>query len=124
MSKRILFIFVLCTFILKHKAQFLDKKFYLIDSIEKKETNKNDFILIDNNLKKYHSTNSDTVKLNLLSEIVEGGNDQNIWIRYNRLLYIIADELAKKEQNKFLKNKFLSKKAQAINNYAFYVQND
>jgi tetratricopeptide (TPR) repeat protein len=123
MLKRILFVFILCSIALKDRAQFLDKKFYLVDSIEKKETNKNDFILIDSNLKIFNASNSDTLKLNLLSEIIENCNDENIWPRYNRLMYSTAEALAQKEQNTFLKNKFLSKKALAINNYGFYIQN-
>ncbi|MEO6303106.1 MAG: SpoIIE family protein phosphatase, partial [Bacteroidia bacterium] len=93
------------------------------DSIERTESNKSDFIFLEIALEKYKKSNSDTVKLTILSEIIENSNDENIWIRYNRIMYQMADDLAKKEPSVFLKNKFLSKKAQAINNYAYHMQN-
>lgn len=123
MLKRILFVFILCTIALKDQAQFLDKTFYLVDSIQKTATNTNDFILLDSNLKLYKTANSDTFKLNLLHEIVESSNDENIWTKYNRLMYQMASSLATKEKDPFLKNKYLSKKATAINNYGYYIQN-
>ncbi|MDP1803051.1 MAG: tetratricopeptide repeat protein [Bacteroidota bacterium] len=123
MLKRILFVFILCTIALKDQAQFLDKTFYLVDSIQKTATNTNDFILIDVNLKLYHSSSSDTSKLELLNEIIETCNDETIWSKYNRLMYDLSDKLAQKEQTIFLKNKYLSFKSLAINNFGFYIQN-
>ncbi len=123
MLKKILLVFILCIIALKDQAQFLDKEFYLVDSIEKTATNKNDFILLDANLKLYKTAKSDTFKLNLLYEIIESSNDENIWTKYNRLMYRMASSLAAKETDPFLKNKYLSKKATAINNYGYYIQN-
>jgi serine phosphatase RsbU (regulator of sigma subunit) len=118
-----LFILFTTVFFLKGKAQFLDKNFYLVDSIEKKESNKNDFIILEKNLKLYKETKSDTVKLEILNEIIETCNDENIWYRYNRLMYSQANTLAEKEQNSQLKRKLISYKALAINNVGFYIQN-
>ncbi len=123
MLKRLLFIYLFILIFSKNHAQFLDKKFYLVDSIEKKESNKNDFIIIEQNLKLFKSTTSDTLKLNLLNEIIENCNDESIWPKYNSLMYRMAINLASKEQNTFLKNKFLSKKAQGLNNYGYFIQN-
>lgn len=123
MLKRILFVFVLCTIVLKDQAQFLDRKFYLVDSIEKTATNKNDFIIIDGNLKLYHTSSSDTLKLKLLDEIIETCNDETIWSKYNRYMYKMSNELAQKEKTTSLKNEYLSYKSLAINNFGFYIQN-
>jgi len=105
------------------RAQFLDKKFYLVDSIQKKESNKSDFVLIDKYLKDYHASTHDTIKLNLLNEIIERCNDETIWSKYNRLMYTMANELAGEEQNVVLKNSYLSAKSHAINNFGYFIQN-
>ncbi len=123
MLKKILIILSFAFAFFSGNAQFLNKKFYLLDSLVKKETNKNDFILIEENLKLYHSSTSDTTKLKLLNEIIERCNDETIWTKYNRLMYKMADELAQNEQNGILKNRYLSHKSLAINNYGFYIQN-
>jgi serine phosphatase RsbU (regulator of sigma subunit) len=117
------FIFFFILLCLKNQAQFLDKTYYLVDSIEKKETNKNDFIFIESNLKKYKLANSDTLKLNLISQIIENVNDETIWPKYNQLLYSRASNLATNEKDPFLKNRYLAAKALAINNFGFYIQN-
>jgi tetratricopeptide (TPR) repeat protein len=123
MLKKILIILLFAFAFFSGSAQFLDKKFYLLDSLVKKETNKNDFILIEGNLKLYHSSSSDTTKLKLLNEIIERCNDESIWTRYNRLMYKMSDELAQKEKPGVLKNRYLSHKSLAINNYGYYIQN-
>ena len=78
MFKRTLILLFVIFFVTKNQAQFLDKNFYLVDSIEKKESNKNDFILIDKNLKLFHAATVDTIRLKLLNEIVENCNDETI----------------------------------------------
>jgi serine phosphatase RsbU (regulator of sigma subunit) len=123
MRKTILFLLFIVFIWNTSQAQFLDKKIYLVDSIEKKESNKNDFIIIEKNLKLYKQTKSDTVKLEILNEIIETCNDENIWYRYNRLMYQQATTLAVKEKSGQLKRKLTSYKALAINNVGFYIQN-
>jgi serine phosphatase RsbU (regulator of sigma subunit) len=116
----LLLLFVFC---FKNKAQFLDKKIYLVDSIEKNESNKNDFEFIEKGLKLIKESQSDTFKLNILSQMVETINDENIWPRYNRLFYSLASKAADSEKDSTLITHYLRSKAVAINNYAFYVQN-
>ena len=123
MIKRLFVILFLAFNYLANHAQFLDKRVYLVDSIQKTASNKNDFILIDQNLKLYHSSSSDSLKLKLLNEIIEQCNDEAIWTKYNRLMYQMSDQLAKKEQTGKLKNQYLSYKSLAINNYGYYIQN-
>lgn len=118
-----LFILFILVFIFQTKAQFLDKKIYLVDSIEKNETNKNDFEFIEKGLKLIKESQSDTFKLNILSQMVETINDENIWPRYNRLFYSLASKAADSEKDSTLITHYLRSKAVAINNYAFYVQN-
>ncbi|MDP3557788.1 MAG: SpoIIE family protein phosphatase [Bacteroidota bacterium] len=95
----------------------------MVDSIEKKESNKNDFVLIEANLKLYKEANSDTLKLRLLNQIVENCYDETIWPKYNRLMYNIANDLVLKEKDPVIKNKYLNSKALAINNFGYYIQN-
>ena len=123
MFKKVFCIFFLVLLFVKTHAQFLDKKYYLVDSIQKTESNKSDFIVIDKNLKLYHTVTSDSLKLSLLNDIIESCNDENIWPRYNRLMYLMANELSLKEKNPNLKKIYLSSKGFALNNYGFYAQN-
>ncbi|MBA2613014.1 MAG: tetratricopeptide repeat protein [Bacteroidetes bacterium] len=95
----------------------------MVDSIQRNASNKADFVLIDSNLKLYSLSSSDTVKLNLLHTIIENCNDERIWPKYNRYMYTMAEKLAVNEKNQILKNKYLSKKATALNNYGYYIQN-
>ncbi len=123
MFKKFIYFFLLILICFKNKAQFLDKKIYLVDSLQKKESNKNDFILIENNLKLYRQATADTARLSILNLIIEGCNDENIWPRYNRLMYSMANELYLKEKDPELKKRYLTEKGLALNNYGFYIQN-
>ncbi len=123
MIKRLLVILFLVFTYLAGQAQFLDKSFYLVDSIQKTVSNKNDFILIEKNVKLIKSATQDTVKLKLINELVENCNDENIWPKYNRLMYTMANTLLLKEQDDFLKKRYMASKALAINNFGYYIQN-
>ena len=65
-----LFLFFLLMNVIVPKAQdksdsdtiYCDKSFYLLDSLEISKVTKNDFVLIDSILKKYHSETDDTIK--------------------------------------------------------------
>ena len=70
MLRKLPLLLLIFVFSFKNKAQFLDKKFYLVDSIEKNESNKNDFEVIEKGLKLIKESQSDTFKLNILSQMV------------------------------------------------------
>jgi serine phosphatase RsbU (regulator of sigma subunit) len=115
-----LFFTLLC---FQNQAQFLDKKIYLVDSIQKTGSNKNDFEIIEKGLRLIKASPTDTFKLTVLSQMVENINDENIWPRYNRLLYSLATKSANTAKDSILITQYLKSKAVAINNYGYYVQN-
>ena len=73
----------------------MDKKIYLVDSIEVSTLINEDKIFLDSQIKKYSSAISDTTKIQTLVEIVEELHDEKIWIKYNRLINTIAEEKIK-----------------------------
>lgn len=123
LKSKLFVIIILSILCLKIEAQFLDKNYYLVDSLIKSKINANDFLIIEENTKKYKLTTDDTTKLNILGVLAENINDETIWPKYNRLSFIQATEALKKETDPIIKNKIKSKLAVAINNYGYYAQN-
>src|ERR1700739_195804 len=72
------------------KSQIKDKNWLLIDSVDYEKINPDYKPYIDSILTLYHKSNSDTAKLELLSLLAENIEDDNIWVRYNRLIYSLA----------------------------------
>ncbi|MGE0561064.1 MAG: tetratricopeptide repeat protein [Flavobacteriales bacterium] len=64
-----------------------DKSFYITDSLNLDEISMNDKLLIDSCLKVFHKSKIDTVKLSALAAIVEDCWDDNIWPKYNKIIY-------------------------------------
>lgn len=77
---------------------------------------------MDATLKEYYKASSDTSKLNYLSQIVEGLQNEKIWLRYNRLMYLSA---LQKLQNLSGRKYYLIKsfEALALNNIGYYYFN-
>jgi serine phosphatase RsbU (regulator of sigma subunit) len=117
-----LHILVLFFFALKLDAQFLDSKKYLVDSIQVANMDTVDKKILDGEIKKYNESSSDTTKIKILSGIVEALHDENVWIKYNRLLHKIATE---KLAGTSGRTYFVFKSAQslALNNYGYYYFN-
>ena len=67
-------------------AQFADKKFYLVDSLVYNDIELIHQTLIDSTLKLYHASNNDTLKLDLLNNIIDNCWDENVWPKYNTYL--------------------------------------
>ncbi len=123
MQNKLAYIIILISFLtLKANAQFLDKHYYLVDSIERNSLGKEDREFLDEQIKKYKNTSSDTVKIQTLSAIVEGLRDEKIWIKYNRLMNSIAAEKVKTANGR---NYYVFKVAEslAINNFGYYYFN-
>jgi serine phosphatase RsbU (regulator of sigma subunit)/TPR repeat protein len=101
-------------------AQFLDKKFYLLDSLNSKTINTNDKLAMDSLLKKYHSSSvADTQKVILLNLIVENIFDEKIWIRYNQLC-LNKSIAGQKNATGIVFNTFKRTEALALNNIGYY----
>jgi serine phosphatase RsbU (regulator of sigma subunit)/tetratricopeptide (TPR) repeat protein len=103
-----------------YSQNFADKTFYLIDSLVIEDVSAQDRQLIDSVLTLYHEEKLDTIKLQLISEIVETSWDDNVWPKYNQLLY---DNTQKLLSNPVLNSneKVVIKKiaASAVNNIGY-----
>lgn len=103
---------------------YADKEFYLVDSLILESIDKPDKDLIDSLLSLYHKSTKDSTKLGLISKITEDCLDDNVWPKYNQLLFNESQEklsypdLSKKEKI-FIKKAMAS----AINNKGYILYN-
>jgi len=105
------------------KAQFGDKGYFIIDSVDYDILSDVDKSLLDTVLTKYHWASHDTVRLKLLSKLANGLNDGLLWPRYNQLLFDETNEL---QQNKFdglSWSRIIGYRSEAINNFGFIQYN-
>ncbi len=100
--------------------QFGDKQHYLIDSLLVSEINAQDKKILDSILPQYHQSKSDTQKLSLINKITELCIDDNVWPKYNQLLYdesreVLSNPMLSKKEKNFVKRSV----AAAINNFGY-----
>lgn len=121
MKNKPLLIFFFFVFSLKTFAQFLDKNYYLVDSLVEGTINGADRKTLELALKRYSEASNDTTRTQLLSKLVEETQDEKIWIKYNRLLYkksvFLQTTVDKKSREYFL---FRIAEALAVNNFGYY----
>ncbi len=122
MKSKLILIFLFLIICFKIKAQFLDKNYYLVDSLIEMKMSNEDKSILKSSLQKYHHLTSDTAKINCLSYLIENIIDENIWTKYNRLLYKVSKE---KQIGKTGKLYFVFKVAEALalNNFGYYYFN-
>ncbi len=77
------------------KGQILDKKIFLLDSLDRKKISDVDFQIIKTETKNYAEAKSDTMRLLAIEHLVEGCYDEKVWMRYNSLMIKIAREKQK-----------------------------
>ena len=85
------YIYIFCFFFLFSVnagafEQYADKHFYLVDSLNYSALDPANKILLDTTLNAYHTTNNDTLKLNLLNRLINNCTDEKTWPKYNSLL--------------------------------------
>jgi serine phosphatase RsbU (regulator of sigma subunit) len=103
------------------KEQYLDKSFYLIDSIPDYLVSETDYYLLDSCLKLYHLSTNQIEKLIQIQYIVEECWNDNLWPKYNKLLLNQAQNyLSENEDNSIEKVKELL--ALALNNEGYYYK--
>jgi two-component sensor histidine kinase/tetratricopeptide (TPR) repeat protein len=90
-------IFFFCTTIFAQN--FADKDYYLVDSLELKSISSKDQLLIKNSLEKFHTAINDSVKVEVVYNIVRSSKDEDIWGKYNEW---IVDHI--KENKKVINN--------------------
>jgi len=99
---------------------FADKEFYMVDSLIIDSLSTQDKLLIDSILPFYHKAKQDTLKLSYLNKITEECYDDNVWPKYNRLLFdeareVLSNPLLSKKEKKEIKRYI----AAAINNFGY-----
>ncbi|MCE3258694.1 MAG: protein serine/threonine phosphatase [Bacteroidetes bacterium] len=114
-------IFILLLFSLSSWGQFADKKFFLIDSLDKNKLENYDLGLLDSVLTLYHKEKADTTKLSHILYLVENLEDPHAWIPYNAiLLKESTNALDKKNLDKVHLRFYKNILAGAYNNLGFY----
>ena len=104
--------------------QYADKEHYLIDSLVVEKINNQDKVILDSILPEYHTAESDTLRLSLINKITELCIDDNVWPKYNQLLYdeareILSNPMLSKREKRFAKRSI----AAAINNFGYLAYN-
>lgn len=125
LKNKVFIVIVLSILCLKLEAQFLDRNYYLVDSIESASISKDDREMLDEHIKVYRSSKYDTVKIRVISELVENLQDEKIWIRYNRLLQVQAQAMLKDLTDDGSRIYYIYKSAEALalNNFGYYYFN-
>ncbi len=103
----LIFVFLPLLIALRARAQFADKKYYLIDSLALNEVLPEDRVELDSLIKNYHNAKHDTSKilaLYHLSHILDKS-----WIKYNNLLLNTTHSYLTGKTNNTLDKKFLNR---------------
>ncbi|MBC7865018.1 MAG: tetratricopeptide repeat protein [Bacteroidia bacterium] len=111
MKKHFLIFLLLIGFCNFSYCQFLNKKFYLFDSLVRKNMTDEDMQLLDSVLTLYHAANSDTLKMEQLDFLAEELRNENSLL-YNQLMLSMAEEGGNNRA-------WLKYKAAAYNNIGF-----
>jgi two-component sensor histidine kinase/Tfp pilus assembly protein PilF len=90
-------VFFFCTAICAQN--FADKNYYLVDSLELRSISSKDQLLIKNSLEQFHTTLNDSIKVEVVYNIVRSSKAEDIWGKYNEW---IVDHI--KENEKVINN--------------------
>lgn len=102
------------------QKEYGDKNYYLIDSILISDLHESDQLLLDSSLTIYHSTDKDTIKLEMLQNIVDNCWNADVWPRYNDLLIDDVKQLLTQDRSEIVQKKFAYYLAGGISNQGFY----
>jgi len=87
-AKNSFFILLALVLYISSQAQnYVDKTYYLIDSLEYDNLIESEKKILDSSLTIYHKTASDTQKLKAVNFIIENSWDEKVWPRYNQWMY-------------------------------------
>lgn len=118
-------ILILCFFLfipLVGAAQkHADQEFYLIDSLDFEQLSEYDKKLIDSLLIQYHQTNSDSLKMKSLEDIVDNCWDPEVWPKYNDFLIGFIQRKLVFNHSKSERDLFIRFLAGAISNKGFLL---
>jgi len=115
-------------FVLKSNGQtFVDKSYYLVDSLNFEKLSLKEQKLINTSLELFHSAKHDTLKIKAINTIVEESWDDSVWPLYNKWLYSYIQEklvVYRSKSNKELVIEKLTKSlGEALNNMGVLYSN-
>lgn len=113
----------LCVFLSLNAQEYVDKKHYLLDSLDISLTSSKEKSLLESSLKKYHSSSNDTLKLKAISYLVENSWDNKIWPRYNAWVFHFTKEKLGKLIETYYQRELSSVDRQLLIYYANAINN-
>lgn len=102
----------------KGKNEFADTKFYIIDSLDLSDISKADQDLLKSKLTEFHKLKSDTSKIDVLEEIIDGLVDES-WEDYQYFQYEYILKTLEHSKSKKEKLKLKMSLGTAINNLGY-----
>jgi two-component sensor histidine kinase len=112
-----------CLFWSLNAQEYVDKKYYLLDSLDISSTSSKEKSLLESSLKEYYSASHDTLKLKAISHLVENSWDNKIWPRYNAWVYHFTKKELGKITNTYYKRELSSIDKQLLLYYANAINN-
>jgi len=113
----------MCLFLSLNAQEYVDRKYYLIDSLDISTASSKEKILLESSLKEYHSSKHDTVRLKVISHLVENSWDNKIWPRYNAWVYHFTKGKLGKLVNTFYEKDLSSVDKQLLLYYGNAINN-
>jgi len=113
----------MCLFLSLNAQEYVDNKYYLIDSLDISTASSKEKTLLESSLKEYHSSKHDTLRLKVISHLVENSWDNKIWPRYNAWVYHFTKEKLGRLVNTFYKRNLSSVDKQLLLYYANAINN-
>jgi len=106
-----------------HSQTYADKSFYLVDSLNLLKLGSEDKLLLDTTLTLYLKAKHDTTKLGLIEHIIDECWDDEVWPKYNSLLYEQARFHLNTPSTKAESFRYASYLAGTISNMGFISDN-
>ncbi len=108
------FIIFLSGFCYQGYTQFLDKNYFLVDSLSKQQLDSTELATLKLSLKQFRDAKHDTTRIKILNVYIENCLNDLVWPKYNQYCYALCDKnLAKTPSNQFYKQY----KSNCINNF-------
>jgi len=91
-------IVLICSIV--YSQEYLDRDYYLVDSLDLSELTINEEELINSLLSKYHKETSDFKRLELINTLIEDSWNDKLWLSYNQWMH----NYTKKKLGKFVED--------------------
>lgn len=84
---------------------FLDKSYYLVDSLELKSIPSHELKILDSCLNIFHQSTNKLKKIEIIDEFIQISDETEIWNKYNNWLYKYVKNILKTSDQRSYKNK-------------------